>query len=60
VSWVGLQADYEAAAAEAKADAAKPLKLCPLCGNILTVGTYERVCDVGHFRAPLGATAGSY
>ena len=41
-------------------DQARPLLDCPICGNTLTIGTREKMCDVGHFRTEVGATVGSY
>lgn len=31
-------------------DAARPLVVCPICGNRLEIYGNERNCDVGHFR----------
>lgn len=44
----------------ARDDYARDLLFCPLCGNRLTIGTRQKMCDVGHFVTPVGTRAGSF
>lgn len=49
--WGGFRRIANEARVLEEQDKAKPLVLCPICGNVLDVNARgEKNCDVGHYR----------